>query len=309
MAILKHGRRNVPGLLLAAIVTMAACWASPAPATIISADFSTSADNAQLLNNTLTDGSGWVTNSNWGASTGTGGNTSKIKLHSGLNLTTNMGGYDVAQTGSGVAYGDYNAFRGINRYTTSMSGEIWFSVLVQNLNALNTDRAGIQFNNHAMPTSLSDYDRGPWDVALVGTDLQVRYNGTNSASLATLAVNQTHLLLGKLTIGAGNDTMQVWADPADLNNLGTPLFSQSDADMGSTLYLAGIFAWGSSSTANIKQGYIDALRISDGGGNAQQAFSDVTGMPVPEPGTLVLLCLAAAPLAALRWFRRVRASQ
>jgi len=126
---------------------------------------------------------------------------------------------------------------------------------------------------------------------LSGTNLIARYNGVNSASLATLALNETHLILGRLILGAGNDTMEVWADPSDLFNLGSPLFSAGSADMGDDLFLAGIFAYG---TADQPSGLIDALRFSDGGGDPDIAFEDVTGQEIPEPLTLVLTAMAAA---------------
>ncbi|MCX5683546.1 MAG: PEP-CTERM sorting domain-containing protein, partial [Planctomycetota bacterium] len=111
-----------------------------------------------------------------------------------------------------------------------------------------------------------------------------------------LALGQTHLIVGQWVIGAGNDSLSVWADPADLQHIGAPLFTQSDADAGAALYLAGVFAYGSSSSGTSRQGKLDALRISDGGGDLPTAYQDVTGVS-PEPATLALVLAGLAALA------------
>ncbi len=283
-------------VLLAVAVTMV-----PAPAVwagLVADDFSYS---GTLLGKT--GGTGWT--GQWGVSTGTGGNTSRVLADASSNLTSAL--YSVTQSGTGFAYGDYNAFRGINRWVEpDLSGTVWFSVLMRNTNA--AYHSGIQFNNHADGTFTgSDYNRGPWDIELSGSNLIARYNGVNSASLATLALNETHLILGRLILGPGNDTMELWADPGDLCNLGSPLFSAGSADMGDDLFLAGVFAYGNvNNNTSLREGTLDALRISDGGGEPDIAFEDVTGQEVPEPLTLALMATGAA--AAGGYLRRRRAA-
>ena len=160
--------------------------------------------------------------------------------------------------------------------------------------------AGIQFNNHAdAPYTGIGYNRGPFDIMLHGTDLTVHYNGADSASLATLALGQTHLVVGRWGIGAGNDSLSVWADPADLQSIGAPLLTKNDADAGAALYLAGVFAYGSSTSGTSRQGKLDALRISDGVGDVTTGYQDVTGV-TPEPATVALV------LAGLAFSRRRR---
>lgn len=258
-------------------------------AAIIREDFSY-VDNSALLNQSGGSGS-W--SGAWGASTGASANTSRIRADAGVNLSYSGGGYAISQSGTGRAFGDFNGFRGINRYIDSnLIGTVWFSILGQNL--LATDHGGLQFNNHAdAPYTGIDYNNGNFNVHLSGNSLIVRYGGVDSASLATLALNQTHLLLGRITFqdSGANDRLEVWANPADLTNLGVPLFSSNTADIGSDLFLAGIFSYGAST--NIEQGYLDALRISDGGGNPVLAFTEVSGV-IPEPRLLMSLGFAVA---------------
>jgi hypothetical protein len=286
---------RLAGLAFFAILSPAI---APAWAGVVVEDFSYASSALQGKGG----GSGW--SGNWGASTGGGALTSRVLADSSANLTSPL--YNITQSGTGYAYGDYNAFRGINRYVEpDLAGAGWFSALVRNTNA--AYHAGIEFNTHAdAPYAGSDYAQGPWDVELSGTSLIARYNGVNSASLATLALNQTHLILGRLTLGAGNDTMEVWADPLDMLSLGSPLFSAGSANMGADLYLAGVFAFGNvNNNPALREGRVDALRISDGDGSANDAFTDVTGIVIPEPVTLVLAALAVAGMGGYLRRRQV----
>lgn len=266
--------------LLAPLISIAALvYGSSADAATIVDDFSYSSGTLS----TQGGGSGWT--GTWGA----GGSTSRILVDNTSNLSFDLGGYDVAQTGIGLATGNFNAFRGINRFIdVNLTGTIWFSILINNSGT--DDHTGIQFNNHAdTPFSGIDYEQGLFHAELAGTDLQIRYNGTTTTAASGFALNTTHLLLGRITLADGNDRLELWADPVDVLNPGTPLFNESSADMGANLFLAGVFAYGSSDIASTggNHGKLDALRISDGGGDATQALNAVVG--VPEPSSAILL--------------------
>ena len=273
---------NTRTTALAAAVAILLAAGGTAQATVVSEDFSYSSGQLQNMSG---GGTGWFDGTlGWGASTGGGATTSKVLVDAATNLTTTVGGYNITQTGTGLAYGRYNAFRGSNRYIdTDLSGTVWFSALLRN--PVSTDRAGIQFNNHAdAPYGGADYNRGNFDVGIYGQDLRVTYNGgLPGPSAATVPVGQTHLVVGKMVIGAGNDSLEVWADPADLQSLGAPDFSQADANIGDDLYLAGVFGYHQRGGGDSDSGQIDALRISDGGGDAAQAFLDVVGPLAPPP--------------------------
>ena len=261
---------------LAAAVGMLLAAGPMARAGLVADDFSYTAGQLRLKGSA---GGGWA--DGWGATTGT--STSKMLVDDATNLTTTVGGYNITQTGTGLAYGVYNASRGVNRYIdTDLGGTVWFSALLKN--PASSDRAGIQFNNHAdAPYGANDWEEGDFQVGIYGSDLRVKYGGTLSASAATVAVNQTHLVVGKMVLGAGNDSLEVWADPADVNSLGAPDFSRSDADMGDDLHLAGVYGYFWPGGGDHPAGQVDALRISDGDGDAGQAFIDVVGPPAPPP--------------------------
>jgi hypothetical protein len=273
-----------------------ACLGLPASASLVVADFEAVTDNAALLNT----GGGSGFSGNWGPSSTVGANTSRIKYDVDANLSYSGGGYAITQTGTGNAYGDFNAFRGINRtLNPDLTGEVWFSLLVRTVTA--NGHAGLQLNNHAdSPFTGQDYNRGAFDVGIRADQLEVRYGSVTSGNLLPLSAGETHLLLGRLVFedNGVNDRLDVWADPADLSSLGLPAFSANSANLGAQLFLAGVFAYGSLDQTNAYNAAVDALRISDGGGNPVTAYFEVTGVMVPEPSTLALL------LAALPFLRR-----
>jgi hypothetical protein len=270
--------------------------AGAASAAVVVEDFAYTPDNATLRGQS--GGSGWT--GVWGTSTSAAQNTGTILIDSDVNLAYATGGYNVTQTGTGLAYGTNSAFRGINRYVdTNLTGTIWFSLLVRN--AATGDRAGINLNHHHdLPASAaSDFTQGAFDIGLFGTDLIVRYNSVNSSSLATLTLNSTHLILGQIVLNSSgvNDTLRVWADPADLGALGTPLFDVTTANLGVDLYMLGVYAWGAAGT---QRGNVDALRASDD----LDAFQDVTGyievVEVPAPSGIASIAALSAGLIARR---------
>ena len=140
------------------------------------------------------------------------------------NLTTSVGGYSRPQSGTntGKLQGTYNAYRQSGcPLDANMSGTIWFSVLLDNTDA--TGVAGISFN----PTA---YDDASDVIQLIGTSLRVTLANVTTNNVATLNLNSVHLLLGKLDITAGNDTLSLWADPASLSNLSAPIFTSSSSN-------------------------------------------------------------------------------
>ncbi len=256
--------------------------------TVIVEDFNYPDNNAVLSG--LGGGSGW--SGAWGL-----GGTATIKVSTGANLSSSL--YNVSQSGTGRAYGTHPEFRAISRnFTSSLSGTVWFSVLLQN----NSDitHAGLQFNNPLGGTAYSTTD---FEFDLAGDTLNVKYNGTTSEAKTNLALEETHLVVGKWDVGVGNDTLQLWVDPASLPSLGTADFTDNSGDVGNELLRVGVLAYNTDSVTKPTGGLIDALRISDGGGDSDQGFLDVTG--VPEPGTLVLAVLALLA-GAFAWIRRRR---
>ncbi len=182
------------------------------------------------------------------------------------NLTTTVGGYNRPQTGSNIGklQGTYNAYRlNASSLNADMHGTIWFSFLVDNTDA--TGVAGIAFN----PTAYSDATKV---IQLIGTKLRVTLANTTTDNIATLSLNSVHLILGKLDITAGTDTLSLWADPASLASLSTPLFTSSSANFLSALSSLGVVSY--NTTKSNAGGYVDAIILS----NSTTAFTDVTGV-------------------------------
>ena len=184
------------------------------------------------------------------------------------NLTTSVGGYNRPQTGAnpGKVFGTFNAYRQSGcPLEAPMSGTVWFSVLVNNTDS--TGVAGISFN----PTTFSDAANV---IELVGTTLRVTLANTTTNNVAALNLNNVHLLLGRLTITAGNDTLSLWADPASIANLSVPTFTNSNFNFLSGLSSLGIISYNTSKSN--AGGYLDALIVS----NSSTASIDVTGVSV-----------------------------
>jgi hypothetical protein len=294
-------------LMLPATIALGVCHG----ATLVEDFPSTSYSNGQL------DGQGSATGG-WGGAWGTGaaGTTSRVIINTASNLTYAGGGYSITQTGTGLVQGNYgdgtgtnSSFRGSNRtFSAGMSGTIWFSILVSNTDS--TAHTGVSFNSDITgisDTPTTDYDATPFRVDLFNTTAQLYFGSTTSpvaTGSGTYAVGSTHLLVGSLTVGAGNDSVSVWIDPSDLGNLGAAdLSSSGAADLGGNLSRFGVFDYGLSDVLGTggNHGKVDALRISDGGGSSSAAFTAVTGFTtVPEPGRMTLLSLGVAFLGMRR---------
>jgi len=267
--------------------------ALPVSAATLIEDFSYSG----VLSGKGTAGGGWA--GAWGAA---GNATGRITTNSASNLTYSGGGYAISQTGNGYTFGDFGVdFRGINRsISATLTGTVWFSILI-NSNAA-TNHVGVTLNNNG---SGADYLVGTnYAVDLTGSTLRLLH-GTNtvvSDSLAgNFALGTTHLLLGRIDLGAGVDTISLWMNPSDLTNISniTPNIVSSAVDIGSSLTKFGVFSYSSSSSTG-SFGQLDALRISDGNGDATAAFQAVTGVPEAGTSALLLCGLTAAGLRRRR---------
>jgi hypothetical protein len=209
-------------------------------------------------------------------------------------LSYTGGGYLAPQSGArpGKVQGNYNAPRQNTRgLAAAMTGDVWFSILFNNPDA--TAHAGLSLN----PTTNADPAAGAVErlIELAGGTLTFSADGTTLATASkSLAVNQTHLILAKLTAGDGLDFLSIWADPADVRNLGAADLSISDRDLMDALTALGLYSYNSAGPAfSAAGGYLDALRVS----NEVDAFEQVTG--VPEPSTSVVILMAGL-LAARR---------
>lgn len=173
---------------------------------------------------------------------------------------------------------------------SAMSGDIWFSVLVQ---GTADGHSGLTFNLNGFDPTVG----GTTSVLLENDTVNVSLAGSTSAASGTYSVGATHLILGHMVVGVGNDTMEVWVDP-DLTavtgsgDLGAANFSNSSVDFAASIDRIGAAVW--TSNFGVGNGNLDAIVISD----QATAFYDVTGInAIPTPAALpagLALMLAVA---------------
>ena len=207
---------------------------------------------------------------------GTG--TSTIRAVAG-NLT--YPGYNASQSGGAAQafQGDYFGYRATaaNLDTgTSLTGEVWFSFLVQNPSG--NAEGGIAFNagNGGSPNQ-------PFEVVADGTSLRVDLPGGGGSTIANVFTADgatTHLVVGRMNTATGE--FEVWVDP-DLINGATsdPVFSGTDAT-GSfdPITNVGVVTWATDATwpdqtDARRGGIVDAIRL-DNDSFAVAGFSEAT---------------------------------
>lgn len=261
------------------------------------------------------------------AGTGWDGNWVSGSAYTHVNSGTSSlsyaeGGYNVSQTnGSGIFYADYSDYRGGARSAaTPLTNVVWFSALMRLTNAMSQAYLGFNTINTGGTPLYAYYPSSQYSIGISNTTLVVGY-GNNAVAFANfyattnsgLALGTTHLILGRVTLlnNGAADRLEVWADPPDLAHLGDPQWQQTGLDVGSNLFNVTIGAR--------KGGVVDVLRFSNGDGNPNQGFSDVTGVlnlslsPVllvtPQPqtvadgGNATFAVTASGTGLTYQWFR------
>jgi hypothetical protein len=210
--------------------------------------------------------------------------------------------YGIVQTGTGGKYysnSNHPDRQDSSALSSSMSGDMWFSILV-NVEA-DGNFAGISFHSSA-PSQAYFHSEADLRVAMSDSKLLVDWGGNafdTSPDVATGSFSAgTHLILGSMTVGVGNDTLSVWVDP-DVNaagsaaGLGAADYTNSSVDFTDSITHVGMP--GDRDTTAGGKVYMDAIRVS----NNASAFVDVTGV-VPEPSTTALLGLGGLALILRR---------
>lgn len=207
---------------------------------------------------------------------------------SGVSITTNAdltyANYTITQSGTAGLYDNFHDSpdRMDSRdLATPMSGEIWFSFLV-NVPA-GGGFAGLSFHSDLEAAS-TDYSHNLADLRVVmsPTELWVDWNGaavnagwTADANIGTFTAGSTHLVLGKMNVVAGTDTLEVWIDPnlnsvSSVADLPSSDYSQSSIDFTDSIVRIGVPGDDNASVTVA----VDAIRLSD----TATAFDDVTGV-------------------------------
>jgi hypothetical protein len=263
--------------------------AAAAQATMVVADFN---DLTAGGINGQAGGTGWT--GNWTGSAG--GTVSAGDLTSPL--------YNVPQSGTGERYRSVNAtgLRQNFRTPASLTGTIWFSYLAKA--ETGGDRAGLSINS---PTATPFNDTGLAHAYLVGDTLNYQFGAGTAGTLSAAApVGSNALIVGKIDLngGAGGaDPITLWVNPdlvanPDINSY-TPAYTNASVDWLGSIDTIGVIAARADGGIN-GGGDVDNIRFSDGGGDAAQAYADVTGAGVPEPTTLAFLALAGGAGLARR---------
>jgi len=202
--------------------------------------------------------------------------TGNMNVTNGFNLTCNATGYAVTSIGTGVSCATSAVNAALSRRSLAApipgSGEgrtVWFSTLVR---PTSLARLGWHFN-----VTTADRAGARAGFLVVGADFRMLTNGILISTGKTLTANTTHLILGSVLLkDAGDSTVNYWLDPADLtstNTLGAPGVTFAASFTNS---FSGAIATIGFEAYNDANGRMDALRISDGNGDAAQAFLDVT---------------------------------
>ena len=203
----------------------------------------------------------------------------------------NFANYYIAQTGttnrvynSTTTHPDRQDSRSL---AAAMSNDVWFSVLVHV--PTGGGFAGISFHS-TTPSQPYLHSEADVRVLLSDSNLIVDLDGgspptATGTETGSFAADTDHLILGKMIVNAGNDTLEVWVDP-DLRGVtgpgGLPAanFTSTAVDFTDKIVIVGV-PGGGGTVAGV---FMDAIWLSD----TATAFYDVTGCSPPAGGTLFL---------------------
>ncbi|MEM6330409.1 MAG: hypothetical protein AAF790_09180 [Planctomycetota bacterium] len=221
------------------------------------------------------------------------GNTSNFV---GNALGEDYFGVDYEQGGrlQWLGVGDFPFNRNITRQLnpTPASSEWWVSIMLNRLAwedapASNTYVVG-GFTDAGGNGLQIGYDDGVSGDGL--PDLVLRSNSINTVLAADAPANDNQLVLVRLLVNAaGDDVIEVWADPPSVSLLPAPTLVITDQNVTDSLTPFSQSRYESPGQSGVV--YFDEVRLGT-------TFSAVTG--IPEPSGLLLSLAAGLPLAAWR---------
>lgn len=213
----------------------------------------------------------------WAGAWATNPSTTRILISGNNSLIYTGGGYSLVQSNvSGSVYGDFTSYRGTQRtLATPAAGDVWFSALMMASNSASQAYLGFNSaNTNIGSPGISYLPSTTYSFGISNTTLVIAYGANNSSgnwssfvksSVTNLTVGQPHLMLGHLSLFQAYTLVQLWADPADLTQLGLPAWTEVTHNVGSNIWNVCV--------GGVSGGAVDAVRVS---GNTF-AYTDVTG--------------------------------
>jgi hypothetical protein len=246
-----------------------------------------------------------------GSSNGNGSFT-----HSSYDNAVNIGGY--------LGIGGFSGLRGgqLTFTTIAPTGTFWMSALVYKSSVSDTS---ITFLSLHDSTQNYGYDKpvgAGFGLSGDGTNLRPVYRAANGTFVegpaAGYAIDTFHLVIAKVTVGPGNDSISLWVKKAadsfstTEDSLGVAALTVNDADFGDALKHLWV------GQQNNGSGRVDAIRISSLNGNG--GLAQVLGQqsaPVPiittQPQSQTVYATQSATLSvtatgenlSYQWFKGV----
>ena len=279
---------------------MSRSWIVAASCAAVGSLFAASANAGQVVVdfNDLNTGQlagqagGTGTSGNWSASTIPQVIAQNVTAPAATHYTLAQSG--TAQSVRGTSGSTNTDGQSTRALASTLNGTVWFSFLV-NPNDSGA-RGGISFNATGNAAGGARMDA-------VGSGFFLSNAAGSNATLTnppSLTLNTGHLVVGEVIVNQSDtdDYLRLWIDP-DVQTLTESTTTGRVFDgLNGNWVGDGITSLAVQSYGTTGGGTVDAIRIS----NNPTAQSDVTGFgtPTPEPGSLTLCFLAAAPLLARR---------
>jgi hypothetical protein len=266
------------GSAFVAALFLGSCAAETCSAALIAYDGFEATTNGGL--NTQSGGTGWT--SSWSAVSGIDANANTLSYSNG-SVAVNGGS---RATKIGATTDSTNA---ANRSFASQSGTVYFSFLFRadTGTAVDTDDfISFMMNNDTVNTDSAGIGKPNNGSLNLGARVGTSNGGDTTDSTTALVAGTTYFLVGKVSKTTTNyDRVDLFINPS--SNIEPGLASVTDSAMSafSTISFFSLRTLTVDGTDNYQ---FDELRVGT-------TFADVVplAVPVPEPGTMIALSLAA----------------
>ena len=207
--------------------------------------------------------------------------------------------------GSGSIYSQTSNHRAVFRdLEVGLSGDRWFSFQFRKGG---TGAGGLQFNATS-GTSSGGSNPSDWNVMVdTSGSLSVAINGFATELESEVSNGLDYWILGRMVTGSAG-LFEIWVNP-DLTSIVSrndfvssiaPNFATADVINPESIESLGVSAYRGTGTSSVFR--FDALRMSDGDGDSDLAFNQVTAIPEPlfVAQIMFLFCFGIVMLARRR---------